>query len=98
MLAEQDVQVRRVNYYKTPLTKSKLKELLRKMKMPAKDLLRDSEAVYRELSLSKKKDELSEDELVDLMIQHPDLMQRPIVERGDQAVLARPTENIDCLL
>ncbi len=59
-------------------------------------LLRTSEAVYRELGLGKN--ELSDDELIALMVMHPDLIQRPIVERGDRAVLGRPPENIKSLL
>ena len=52
--------------------------------------------IYRELELSKK--DLSDDEIISLMMKHPDLMQRPIVERGDRAVLGRPTENVKALL
>ena len=40
----------------------------------------------------------SKEELIDLMIEHPDLLQRPIVERGERAVLGRPTENVKELL
>ena len=66
--------------------------------MPAAGLLRESEPIYRELGLKVKKDALSENELIDLMIQHPDLMQRPIIERGNRAVIGRPTEKIHELL
>jgi arsenate reductase len=66
--------------------------------MRAADLLRTGEPVYKELKLAEKKDAMTEDELVDLMIQHPDLLQRPIIERGDRAVVARPTEKIHDLL
>ncbi len=62
--------------------------------MRAADLLRTSEPVYRELGLAEKKDRMREDELIDLMIQHPDLMQRPIIEVGNRAVIGRPTEKI----
>src|SRR5262245_7687779 len=89
-LAEKGVETIRINYYEQPLSHKKLKELLKKMNMKAADVLRDSEPIYRELGLGKKKDQMSDDELIDLMIQHPDLIQRPIVERGDRAVLARP--------
>jgi arsenate reductase len=58
--------------------------------------LRTSEHIYRDLGLAKK--DLSDDELVDLMIKHPDLIQRPIVERGNRAVLGRPIENVKVLL
>jgi arsenate reductase len=61
-----------------------------------RELLRTGEAVYRELGLAGR--ELSDDELIRLMAEHPDLIQRPIVERGDRAVLGRPTENIRELL
>jgi arsenate reductase len=60
------------------------------------ELLRTSESIYRELGLGKK--ESSDDELIELMVKHPDLIQRPIVERGDRAVLGRPTENVKELL
>ena len=52
--------------------------------------------IYRELGLGKK--EFSDDEIISLMAEHPDLIQRPIVERGDRAVLGRPTENVKVLL
>ena len=79
-----------------PLSEKKLRELVRKMGIKPRELLRTSEAIYRELGLGKK--ELSDDELISLMVKHPDLIQRPIVERGDRAVLGRPPENIKRLL
>jgi arsenate reductase len=87
-----------VNYYQQALTRTKLKELLKKLKIPAVDLLRESEPIYRDLKLAERKQKMSEDQLVDLMIKHPDLMQRPIIERGNRAVIGRPTEKIRDLL
>jgi arsenate reductase len=78
------------------LSKKKLTELLRKMNMKPRELLRKGEAVYKELGLAE--DKFSDSELIALMIDHPDLIQRPIVERGDRAVLGRPTENVKELL
>jgi len=66
------------------------------MGIKPRELLRTSEAIYRELGLGKK--ELSDDELISLMVKHPDLIQRPIVERGNRAVLGRPPEDIKSLL
>ena len=66
------------------------------MGIKPRELLRTSEAIYRELGLGKK--ELSDDELISVMVKHPDLIQRPIAERGDRAVLGRPPENIRSLL
>jgi arsenate reductase len=92
LLRESGVEFEKVNYYIEPLTEKKLRELLKKMKLKPRDILRTSETVYRELGLGKR--EVSDEELIALMIEHPDLIQRPIVERGSRAVLGRPTENI----
>ena len=66
------------------------------MGIKPRELLRSSEAIYRELELGKK--EFSDDQIISLMVEHPDLIQRPIVERGDRAVLGRPVENVKALL
>ncbi len=92
VLKESGVDFDAVNYYVDPLSKTKLKELLNKMKMPASELLRKKEPVYRELKLVEK--ELTEDKILDLMVKHPDLIQRPIAEKGNRAILARPAEKI----
>jgi arsenate reductase (glutaredoxin) len=96
LLRESGVSFEKVNYYIEPLSKKKLTELIRKMKISPRELLRTSEPIYRELGLAKG--EFSDDEIVSLMVKHPDLIQRPIVERGDRAVLGRPTENVKKLL
>lgn len=91
-LQESGVDFDAVNYYVEPLSKPKLKELLRKMGISAAGLVRKKEPVYKELKLDGKN--LGEEEWVDLMVKHPDLIQRPIVERGARAILARPAERI----
>jgi arsenate reductase (glutaredoxin) len=85
-----------VNYVTDPLGEGKLRELIRKMGISPRELLRTGEAVYKELDLGNR--ELSDDEIIRLMAEHPDLIQRPIVERGERAVLGRPTERIKELL
>ena len=96
LLRESGVDFNKVNYYLEPLSEKQLRELIKKMAIKPRELLRTSEPIYRELELGKK--ELSDDEIISLMVKHPDLMQRPIVERGDRAVLGRPTENVKALL
>jgi arsenate reductase len=96
LLRESGIPFEKVNYYIEPMNRKKLTGLIRKMKLKPRDLLRKSEPIYKELGLAK--DEFSDTELIDLMIEHPDLLQRPIVERGDRAVLGRPTENVKELL
>ena len=86
----------KVNYYIEPIGEEKLRELIRKMGILPRELLRTGEPVYKELNLGKR--ELSDDEIIRLMAEHPDLIQRPIVERGKRAVLGRPTEKIRELL
>jgi len=95
-LRESGVPFEKVNYYVEPLSKEKLTELIRKMGIKPRDLLRASEPIYRELGLGKG--EFSDDEIIGLMVKHPDLIQRPIVERGGRAVLGRPAENVKKLL
>ncbi len=85
-----------VDYYTDPIPKAKLRELLRKMGIGARDLLRTKEEIYRKLELAKR--DLSDDDLLDLMVEHPDLIQRPIVEKGSRAILARPAERLKDIL
>ena len=96
LLRESGIPFEKVNYYLAPLSKKKLSELIKKMKVKPRDLLRTSESIYKELELGKR--DLPDDELISLMVKHPDLIQRPIVERGDRAVLGRPTDNAKALL
>jgi arsenate reductase (glutaredoxin) len=92
LLRESGIPFEKVNYYTAPLTRKKLAELVRKANLKPRDVLRKSESIYKELGLSE--DKFSDSDLIGLMIEHPDLLQRPIVERGDRAVLGRPTENV----
>lgn len=91
-LVEAGVDFDTVDYYVDPIPKAKLKALLRKMEMSARELLRTREARYQSLRLGER--DLTEDEILDLMVANPDLIQRPIVEKGDRAILARPAERL----
>ena len=92
MLQESGVDFDAVNYYLKPLTKPKLKQLLAKMRISARELLQTKEPIYKELKLAEKN--LSDDQLIDLMVKHPDLIQRPIIEKGKRAILARPPDRV----
>lgn len=96
ILQERGVEFEAVNYYETPVTKEELRGLLDKLGISPRELIRKGEEVYRALNI--KDNEISDEGLIELMIQYPDLMQRPIVVRGDKAVLARPAENVCELL
>ena len=85
-----------INYYEAPLTSDLLRELCEKLGLSVRDMLRSEEQLARSLNLAERN--LSDDELIDIMVENPDLIQRPIVVRGDQAVLCRPPENVMKLL
>jgi arsenate reductase (glutaredoxin) len=91
-LRDAGVDFESVDYYLDPIPKAKLKDLLGKMGIAARQLLRTKEERYRTLRLGER--ELSEDQILDLMVAHPDLIQRPIVEKGARAILARPAERL----
>ena len=95
-LKESGVDFDAVDYYTDPIPKAKLQELLKKAGMSARDLLRTKEDIYKKLKLAEK--DLSEPEIIALMVEHPDLIQRPIVEKGNRAILARPAERLKEIL
>lgn len=85
-----------VNYYETPLTVEQLRGLIEKLGMNAWDLLRSDEPLVNSLKLNERK--LLDEELIKIMVDNPDLIQRPIVVRGNEAVLCRPPERVSKLL
>ncbi|MEW6324213.1 MAG: arsenate reductase family protein [Nitrospirota bacterium] len=95
-LKEAGVEMESVNYYVDPLSKEKLKELIEKMGIKPTELFRTKEEIYKKLKLAQR--EVSDEEAIELMVTHPDLMQRPIVEKGRRAILARPAERLKEIL
>lgn len=96
ILQDSGVDFDAINYYIEPIPKPKLKNLLRKLGMRPRELLRSKELIYKKLGLATK--DVPDDQLVDLMVKHPDLIQRPIIEKGENAILARPPERIKEIL
>lgn len=80
-----------VNYIENPLSAKELTQLLQQAGLTPQDALRTKEAAYREHVAGR---ELTNDQLVQIMAEHPELLQRPIVVRGKKAVLARPVEKL----
>ena len=81
-----------VRYLDTPLTAAQLTDLLRKLNISARQLLRTGEEDYKTLNLADSS--LSEDQLITAMATHPKLIERPILVAGDKAVIGRPPEKI----
>lgn len=78
----------------TPNPKT-LKQIITKLGIKARDLLRKSEAEYKELNLSDNS--ISDDDIIAAMVAHPKLIERPIVVKGSRAVIGRPPESINTL-
>lgn len=83
-----------VEYLKTPLSAEEIKDLLGKLEMKAEDLVRKTESVFKKEFKDKT---LSEEEWIVAMAKYPQLIERPIIIKGNKAVIGRPAENIDKL-
>ncbi|QXH71741.1 arsenate reductase (glutaredoxin) [Pseudomonas atacamensis] len=81
-----------VRYLETPLSAAQIKALLGKLGISARQLLRSGEEEYKTLNLADAS--LSEQQLIDAIAAHPKLLERPILEAGDKAVIGRPPENV----
>jgi len=90
LLDERGIDAERVQYHVEGTDEATIRDLLAKAQIGPRDALRRREPLVAELNLLD--DAVSDDELIALMAQHPELLQRPIVVRGDRAVLARPVE------
>lgn len=80
-----------IDYLYKPLTKEDLKAILKKLNIPAEQLVRKNEEDYKTHYKGKT---LSDDEWIDAMLKFPKLIERPVVIVGDEAVIARPEERI----
>jgi len=92
LLKENGITPTIIEYLKTPPTADTLKEILTQIGMTPRDLMRKKEEVYAELNLDDPS--LSDGALIDAMIQHPILIERPIVLANGKAALGRPPEQV----
>lgn len=89
ILEENQADFEIIEYLKDTPSEAELKAVLKKLGIPAQELLRKGEDVYKEQYKGK---ELSEDEWIAAMVANPKLIERPIIIKGDKAVVARPPE------
>ncbi len=92
ILREAGVEYEAIDYLIDPIPRDELERLIGMMGISPRELLRTKEAAYRELGLGRP--EVTDDEILDAMAAHPELVQRPIVVRGDRAILARPADRV----
>ena len=81
-----------IEYLKEPLTEDELKSLSKKLKLPPKNFIRKKDTLFKELDLAAFID--NEKVLFKYMSENPRLIERPIIVRGDKAILGRPIENV----
>lgn len=86
----QDFEI--INYIKNPLTFDELKRLIALLKIKPIELVRTKESIWKEQFKDKN---LTDEEIIEAMVTHPKLIERPIVVNGNKAVIARPIEKID---
>jgi arsenate reductase len=96
ILREKGIDPHIIEYLKTPPSRAELKRLIKDMGARPRDVLRWKETLAKELRLDK--DESSDDELLDAMMEHPILINRPIVVMDRRVKLCRPSETVKELL
>lgn len=90
-MTEKGIEFEQVDYTKNPLSAKELGQLLKQAGLKPQDAIRKNEVAYGQHVAGK---DLSDEELVRVMAEHPELIQRPIVVRGNKVVLARPVEKL----
>lgn len=94
--AEAGTDVEVVQYLKTPLDRAQLLDLLAKLEDPPADLVR-KDGFFKDQGLDAA-DYTTPDAVADLLVEHPRLMQRPVLVRGDRAIIGRPKDRVPAFL
>ncbi|MDO6461944.1 arsenate reductase (glutaredoxin) [Granulosicoccaceae sp. 1_MG-2023] len=92
LLDENGADYTTVEYLKDTPSREQLENILKLLGYAPRELMRKGEAVYKEKNLSDES--LTDDQLIDAMLENPILIERPIVVHGDRAVIGRPPENV----
>ncbi len=91
LLEAEGIEANVVKYLETAPGEEEIRDVLKRLGIKARDLMRTKEALYKELGL---KDVTDEDALIRAMAEHPKLIERPVVIKGGKAVLGRPPQNV----
>jgi arsenate reductase len=91
LLNEQNIEFKVIEYLQNPPSAKQLKTILKKLKLKPYELVRKSEVLFK----TKYKDkDLSDDEWIEVMVNNPVLIERPIIVNGNKAVIGRPPEKV----
>ena len=96
LLGDLGKEVQVIRYLEDPPSKAELTRVLKMLKMDPRELMRHKEPVYKELHLDNPK--ISREKLIEAMVRHPVLIERPVLIRGNRAAIGRPTENLKAIL
>ncbi len=91
ILQESNSKIEVVKYLQSNPSKKEIQEILSKLDLSARELMREKEDIYKELNL---KNELDEEKLIEAMVEYPKLIERPVLIKGDKAIIGRPTSKI----
>ena len=92
ILTEKGASVKIVLYLENPPSAKEIKSILDKLELNSRDIIRKGEDEYKRFNLKEK--HFTENDLIDFMVKNPKLLERPIVVKGDKAVIGRPPENV----
>ena len=92
LLNQHELNVTIIEYLNTPVDRCTLTDLLKLLNLSPRELMRRSEAPFKDLNLVNS--ELTDEQLIDAMLEHPILIERPIVVYDNQAAIGRPLDNI----
>lgn len=91
ILQDKKVKFETIEYLKTPPTQKELKELLKMLGMKAEDVVRKGEPLFKEKFENKK---LTEAQWIKALAENPILIERPIIVKGNKAIIGRPPEKV----
>ena len=91
ILHDKKISFETIDYLKTPPNQKEIKELLKKLGMKAEEIVRKEEVLYKEKYKNKN---ISESEWIKILSENPILIERPIIVKGDKAVIGRPPEKV----
>ncbi len=92
ILKKNNIDIEVIEYLKFPLDKNQISDLLKKLNLSARELLRRGEEIYRKENLSNK--DFADEFLIDAMVKNPILIERPIVTFNNRAIIGRPPEKV----